>query len=289
MRYLKRYNEEVESFDNIISDIKDMSLDITDEDTNYTINVYSNNKINIQSKLYIDIIYGDDNILILNDEAFNFLERVDKYIIDNGFKASVISYSDAENEHDVDSDQHYTKFKDMESLIDNIGSFDDEEDDQIDSIRLEYRKDIIKEGFFDIFKRNKYTKPKGADYNKVIELSNDCFIDLTDSGYIVKNMFIHHGQDWEPYIQITKHHHGNKRKDIPYKFIDVKDDVLSFCDRVKEYDISIEFAFVYENDKGGLSKDNPTYHDFNSGKYDDREVSILTIYMIGFEDVYKYF
>ena len=280
MRYLKRYNEEVESFDNIISDIKDMSLDITDEDPSYTINVYSNNKINIQSKLYIDIFYGDDDILILNDDVFNFLERIDKYIIDNGFKAIVISYSDAENEHDVDSDQHYTKFKDMKSLIDNIGGFDEDEDDQIDSIRLEYRKDIIKEGFFDIFKRTKYTKPKGADYDKVLELSNDCFVELVDKGYTVDNKYMEN-----PYVQITKLPIiiGRKDREYPYKFIDVKDDVLTFCDRVKELGVHVNFAYVYANDKGGLSIDKPTYEEIESGVYDNREVSILTLEMIGIE------
>lgn len=139
MKYLKKFNEGVGAFDNIISDIKNMSLDITDEYPNYNINVYGNTSdINWkQSRLCIDIFYGDDNILILNDEVFNFLERIDKYLIDSGFKPSIISYSDVENEHDVESDQHYSKFKDMRSLIDNIGDFDDEDDD-IDSIRLTY-------------------------------------------------------------------------------------------------------------------------------------------------------
>lgn len=139
MKYLKKFNEGVGSFDNIISDIKNMTLDITDEYPNYNINVYGNTSdINWkQSRLCIDIFYGDDNILILNDEVFNFLERIDKYLIDSGFKPSIISYSDVENEHDVESDQHYSKFKDMRSLIDNIGDFDDEDDD-IDSIRLTY-------------------------------------------------------------------------------------------------------------------------------------------------------
>ena len=136
MKHLKKFNEEVESFDNIIPDIMNMSLDIKDEDPNYTVNVFSNTKdVNWrQSRLCIDIFYGDDNIIIPNDELYNFLERVDKYLIDSGFKANGIGYSYVDNEHDVDSDQHYTKFKDMRALINKI----DDEIEDIDSIRLTY-------------------------------------------------------------------------------------------------------------------------------------------------------
>jgi hypothetical protein len=120
-------------------------------------------------------------------------------------------------------------------------------------------------------------------YESIVELSNDCFIDLQDRGYIVKTKY---DLNEDIYVQITKHtfyKSGRVRpEDIPYKFIDVKDDVLSFYDRLKEYDSNIKFsvAFVYENDKGGLSCDNPKYNDFEKGDYDNREVSILTISII---------
>jgi len=136
------------------------------------------------------------------------------------------------------------------------------------------------EGFFDIFKRNKYTKTKGADYDKVLELSADCFVELVDKGYTVDNKYMEN-----PYVQITRHPitRGRKDKDYPYKFIDVKDDVLTFCDRLQELSVSVNFAYVYANDKGGLSIDRPTYEEIESGTYDNREVSILTLEMIGID------
>ena len=115
-------------------------------------------------------------------------------------------------------------------------------------------------------------------YDGITELSNDSFIDLTDRGYTIKTKY---DLNDELYVQITKHafyKSGRVRpEDISYKFIDVKDDVLSFHDRLKEQNIDIGYSFVYENDKGGLSCDNPTYDDFEKGDYDNREVSILTI------------
>lgn len=71
-----------------------------------------------------------------------------------------------------------------------------------------------------------------------------------------------------------------RKQDISYKFIDVKDDVLSFSDRLKLYDIDVEYSFVYENNKGGLSLDRPTYEELERGDYDNREVSILTLRFI---------
>ena len=124
-------------------------------------------------------------------------------------------------------------------------------------------------------------------------MSNDSFIELVDDGYTVKNRYmdgplirlpvspyvqITNG----PYVQITKHsfyRSGSLGNCIPYKFIDVKADVLAFHSRLKDYDIDIEYSFVYENDKGGFSCDYPKYEDFEKGDYDNREVSILTIYI----------
>ena len=117
-------------------------------------------------------------------------------------------------------------------------------------------------------------------------MSNGSFQELIDSGYTIENV---QNYSWfrdedlnvpNPYIQITKQ---CRRKEIPYKFIDVKDDVLSFHDRLKDYGVSINFTFVYENDKGGLSRDNPLYEDFERGDFDNREVSILTIDIINYK------
>lgn len=132
------------------------------------------------------------------------------------------------------------------------------------------------EGFFDFFKRKKKVEVerKPIDYNEIKDIVRDSFVDLTDTGYTVKTKVMDN-----LYVQITKHNERRRKVavDNPYKFIDVKDDVLSFCDRVRELDVEVGFAFVYENDEGGFSKDKPTYEDFESGKYDNREVSILTI------------
>lgn len=134
------------------------------------------------------------------------------------------------------------------------------------------------EGFFDIFKRNKYTKTKGADYDKVLELSADCFVELVDKGYTVDNKYMEN-----PYVQITRLKYKTTILPPKFMFIDVKDDVLTFCDRLQELSVSVNFAYVYANDKGGLSIDRPTYEEIESGTYDNREVSILTLEMIGID------
>jgi len=136
------------------------------------------------------------------------------------------------------------------------------------------------EGFFDFFKKK--VNKKSIDYNQINDLVNDSFLELIDNGYTVKN-----GHMGYPYIQITKHPYINgrlfKKKDIPYKFTDVKSDVLSFYDRMKSHGVDINFAYVYENDKGGLSIDKPTYQELESGLYDNRDVSILTLEMTGID------
>lgn len=131
------------------------------------------------------------------------------------------------------------------------------------------------EGFLDFFRKKKPQPSKvSINYNEVIQLTKDSFAELVDNGWTVNNKYMEF-----PYVQITKHNERRRKVavDNPYRFIDVKDDVLSFCDRVRELDVEVGFAFVYENDEGGYSKDEPTYEDFESGKYDNREVSILTI------------
>jgi hypothetical protein len=136
------------------------------------------------------------------------------------------------------------------------------------------------EGFLsNLFKKKSVEKVR-KNYKDIVELSNDCFIELQDIGYTVETKY---DLNEDIYVQITKHafyKSGRVRpEDIPYRFIDVKDDVLSFHDRLKEQNIDIGYSFVYENDKGGLSRDNPKYEDFEKGDYDNREVSILTIYI----------
>ena len=108
----------------------------------------------------------------------------------------------------------------------------------------------------------------------IIKFSNEYFIELIDKEYTIKTK---HDLNDELYVQITKQ---RRRQDIPYKFIDVKDDVLSFSDRLKLYDINVEYSFVYENNNGGLSLDSPKYEELESGDYDNREVSILTLRFI---------
>ena len=131
---------------------------------------------------------------------------------------------------------------------------------------------------------NKKVEPNKTpliSYESIVELSNDSFIDLTDRGYTIKTKY---NLNEEIYTQITKHtfyRSGRiQQRDIPYKFIDVKDDLLSFSDRLKDYGVDVEYSFVYEDDKGGLSLDSPKYEDFDKGDYDKREVSILTIRII---------
>lgn len=162
------------------------------------------------------------------------------------------------------------------------------------SMIFSHNKDVKKyEGFLNFFrKKDKTTIPdETISYDNVIELTKDSFIELVDKGYTVENKYMEF-----PYVQITKDgirvsmtNRGRVRNSIelPYKFIDVKDEVLSFCDRVMELGVKIEIAYVYENDKGGYSSEKPTYEDLNNGLYDDREVSILTIYLLGIKDAWK--
>ena len=93
------------------------------------------------------------------------------------------------------------------------------------------------EGFLSSLFKKKVRK--NHDYKYIVELSNDCFIEIQDRGYTVKTKYDLNG---DIYVQITKHtfyKSGHIRpEDIPYKFIDVKDDVLSFYDRLKEYDLN---------------------------------------------------
>ena len=139
------------------------------------------------------------------------------------------------------------------------------------------------EGFLsNLFKKKvEPNKTPLISYESIVELSNDSFIDLTDRGYTIKTKY---NLNEEIYTQITKHtfyRSGRiQQRDIPYKFIDVKDDLLSFSDRLKDYGVDVEYSFVYEDDKGGLSLDSPKYEDFDKGDYDNREVSILTIRII---------
>jgi len=132
---------------------------------------------------------------------------------------------------------------------------------------------FLKEGFLsNLFKKKPVVK---INHDSIIELSNDCFLEVKDRGYKVKTKY---DLNNELYTQITKDVTLRGRvSEVPYNFIDIKDDVLSFYDRLKDYGVNINFAFVYENDKGGLSCDNPKYEDFEKGDYDNREVSILTI------------
>lgn len=133
------------------------------------------------------------------------------------------------------------------------------------------------EGFLNLFKKNKKSSEvPSIGYEDMLKLSNDSFIELVDKGYTVKNKF----NEGDPYVQITKHRGSLQRSiEIPYDFIDVKDDVLSFTDRIKDHKINVNYAFVYDNDMGGFSIDNPKYEDFENGDYDNRDVSILTIYI----------
>ena len=132
------------------------------------------------------------------------------------------------------------------------------------------------EGFLDMFRSKKTNKSNIDVFSKMKEVSEDTFVDITWSGYSVKNSS---GVGMtEPYVQIVK---GVNRKgiEIPFKFKDVKDDVLTFHDRMKEENINLEFSFVYENDEGGFSSIKPSYDDLEKGIFDDKEVSILTIYI----------
>lgn len=130
------------------------------------------------------------------------------------------------------------------------------------------------EGFLsNLFKKK--PEPVKINHDMIIELSNDCFLELEDRGYKVKTKY---DLNNELYTQITKDVIVRGRG---YNFIDIKDDVLSFYDRLKDYgDVNIIFAFVYDNDKGGLSCDQPKYEDFEKGDYDNREVIILTIKIV---------
>lgn len=118
-------------------------------------------------------------------------------------------------------------------------------------------------------------------YDDIVKLSNDSFMELEDIGYTIKTNKIDRSFLGYMFVQIFKQskRSHNQHFDNPYNFIDIKDDVLSFHDRLKEYNANIVYSFVYENDEGGYSLDRPTYEDFEMGVYDKREVSIFTIYI----------
>ena len=136
------------------------------------------------------------------------------------------------------------------------------------------------EGFLDRYLglKVKQVKRNTIDiFNKMKELSEDTFVDTIWNGYSVKNSS---GDGMtEPYVQIVK---GVNKKgiEIQFKFKDVKDDILTFFNRMKDENINLEFAFVYENNQGGLSSIKPKYEDLEKGLYDEKEVSILTIYIV---------
>jgi len=106
-----------------------------------------------------------------------------------------------------------------------------------------------------------------------IEISNDTFSNIINK-YSVKSST---GGLGNTYTQITKGISRRNGSEIPYNFIEVKNEVLNFYDRLKEYNIDLELSFVYENNTGGLSRDEPSYDDIKNGLYDKRQVSILTI------------
>lgn len=145
MKHLKKYKifESEENLHDVVSVIKDMSLDLTDEDPNYIVNVYSNSTVINwnQARLCIDLFYQDDRMFVYNNELINFLERLNAYLIDKGFNPSDIRYSKypymigsttGEEEYG-----EYEKCKDMNFLINKITESNDEKN--IDSIRMTYR------------------------------------------------------------------------------------------------------------------------------------------------------
>lgn len=175
------------------------------------------------------------------------------------------------------------------------------------------------EGFFDFFKKKKINIDKTIDktidnttdenkpsitHIKILEIGNEVFNELKDRGYTIK--FTNNISDDitsvpenESYVQITKHPFKRRSgeldqsTDIPIKFIDIKDDILTFNDIIMGYNVDISYSYVYEKDgmfvsrhtryknisRGGLSRDNVKGLDFENGSYDDRYVSILTIYI----------
>lgn len=148
------------------------------------------------------------------------------------------------------------------------------------------------EGFFDFFKKKKVDISDDIDENKlpsithtkILEISEEVFNELKDRGYTIKLTHDSWSSQDESYVQITKHPFKRRggldqSTDIPIKFIDIKDDVLTFNDMIMEYNVDISYAYVYENDRGGLSKDEIKGLDFENGSYDDRYVNILTIYI----------
>jgi hypothetical protein len=120
-------------------------------------------------------------------------------------------------------------------------------------------------------------KPVFNSFQNVINILN--FMRISDDVFAnIKNRYsINNHTGGDTYVQIIKGINRRNGSEIPYNFIEVKDDVLNFYDRLKEYNLYVELSFVYENNTGGLSRDNPSYDDIKNGLYDKRKVSILTI------------
>ena len=104
-----------------------------------------------------------------------------------------------------------------------------------------------------------------------IIISNDTFSNIRNR-YSVKSST---GVSGNTYTQIIKGIRNGT--EIPYNFLEVKDEVLNFYDRLKEYNIDLKLSFVYENNTGGLSRDEPSYDDIKNELYDKIQVSMLTI------------
>lgn len=142
-------------------------------------------------------------------------------------------------------------------------------------------KNISYAGRINIYTNDSFKNYRLQSYNfqniinflNFLKISNDIFSNIKNK-YSIENHIS--GLDDMIYVQITKGIRDGV--EIPYNFIEVKDNVLTFLDMIKKHNLIFRLAFVSENNTGGFSSEEPSYDDIKNGLYDKRQVSILTIY-----------
>jgi len=190
MKYLKTY--ESHNSKEILNNIEDIFRDI--EDLGCTVE-YNKGAVGELTRIYIEKL-GTINVPLsfIPPQVFVLsIQHLVSYLIKD--------YDiEIETRNDTTIIDHLSS-KSEDGLIEN-------DVEVISKSRIDFIKIVIYEkypsdyyeGFLNFFRKKDKIRPKGADYDKVLELSSDCFVELVDKGYTVDNKYMEN-----PYVQITKH------------------------------------------------------------------------------------